>query len=266
MKLVPDITYDHTIGLSFDLYLPQDLRAKASIVYAHGGGAEGRRGVEVGHFAQRLTDAGFALIAPSYRLNVDLEEFPESEAEIIETFQQRSRKVGLKLPGSMIGAQFVATMEDLSRLIEHLWVEGGALGLTSRKVGVLGVSGGGVAALGLAYPPLQWANRLSRPDAVVALSSAVAQPWRLEETGPPCLLLNGENDPVIDLRNVELAAARAEQVGAPLYLVKTGTSGNTSQVDAALDGSDSKGRSYMDMLIGQFEILLPEKVYLREEA
>ncbi|RLJ40772.1 hypothetical protein BCF46_3342 [Litoreibacter meonggei] len=261
MKCVSDIEYDPRHGLELDLYLPDNLTAGACIIYAHGG--EFRRGtradVETGHFAQNLTDAGFAMASISYRLGATLDAFSDEDAEQIRTHMARSEKVGLNLPSDLYGASFIAAMEDMSNAIDYLWVEGDRLGITSRKLGILGLSAGGIAGLALAYPPMPWMQRVSSPDAVVAISSALVHPWRLETDGPPCLMLNAPNDRSIDIGNAQLGAARAQQVGAPVTLIDTKIEGHESQIDEVLDGTHPDGTTYMQMIVDHF-------ARLREDA
>lgn len=254
MKCVPDIVYDETHNLALDLYLPENLKAEACVIYAHGGGFRkgARDEVEAGYFAERLTAEGFAMASISYRLRVGIESYTAEDQEAIEAYLVRSKKVGLTLSPTLYGAAFIAAMEDMSRAIEFLWVEGAGLGIATRKIGVIGISAGGIAGLALAYPPMQWTRRVSRPDAVVSICGALVQPWRLEADGPPCMMIHGPKDRVIGYENVKIAAARAEQVGAPVALINTGVRGHNTQVDAALDGKDRSGRTYMDMILYHF--------------
>lgn len=257
MKCVADITFDERHDLALDLYLPDTLKADACVIYAHGGGFRrgARHHVEAGHFAQRFTDAGFAMASVSYRLRTGMDAFDIEDRSAIDAYVARSQKIGLSLSPKLFGSAFIAAMEDISQAIEYLWVEGAGLGIQSRKIGVLGVSAGGIAGLALAYPPMQWTRRVSRPDAVVSISGALVQPWRLEPDGPPCLMIHGPRDRIIHIDNVKLAAMRAEQIGAPVSLVITGVRGHATQVDAALDGQDASGRTYMDMILYHFEDL-----------
>lgn len=260
MKCVSDIVYDPRHKLELDLYLPDTLTADACVIYMHGGGF--RRGhrshVEAGHFAQRLTDAGYAMAAISYRLRTDISAFSEDDQAHIQAQIERSKKVGLDLSPNLYGASFVAAMEDLSNAIEYLWVEGERLGIASRKLGILGISAGGIAGLALAYPPMPWVRRVSRPDAVVALSAAIVHPWRLEPNGPPCLMFHGPQDRIIDMGNAQLGAARAQQVGAPVTLIDTKVKGHVTQVDAVLDGTHHDGTPYMQLVLDQFARLRDE--------
>lgn len=260
MKCVSDIIYDPRHELALDLYLPDNLTADACVIYAHGGGF--RRGhrshVETGHFALKLVEAGFAMASISYRLRTGMDAFSEEDVAHIEGQMARTEKVGIDLAPALYGPSFIAAMEDMSNAIEFLWVEGERLGITSRKVGVLGVSAGGIGALALAYPPMPWVRRVSRPDAVVAISSAIVQPWRLEADGPPCLMFHGPNDRIVDMGNAQLGAARAQQIGAPVSLIDTKVPGHVSQVDEVLDGFHPDGTPYMQMIIDHFARLRDE--------
>ena len=258
MKCVPDITYDPAKELALDLYLPDDLNATACVIYAHGGGFRrgARHHVEAPHFAQHLTDAGFAVASISYRLRTNLNVFEPRDREYIEAYVARSAKVGLTLSPRLCGPEFIAAMEDMSRAIEYLWVEGKGLGIQGRKIGVLGVSAGGIAGLALAYPPTHWAHRVSKPDAVVAIGSALVQPWRLDAEGPPCLMIHGQRDRIIDISNPKIAAQRAETAGAPVTLLDTGVKGHSTQVDVVLDGDTPEGVPYMQLVLDHFARLV----------
>ncbi|MEM7471880.1 MAG: hypothetical protein AAF340_11070 [Pseudomonadota bacterium] len=261
MKCVPDIPFDTENALSLDLYLPNTLTARGCVVYAHGGGfRKGSRHDEVApHFAAALTAAGFAMASVSYRLATGPEAFSELDQSYIAAYGRRTGAVGFSLSPKLYGTAFIAATEDISRAIEFLWVEGGNLGIASRKTGVLGVSAGGIAGVSLAYPPSHWRERLVMPDAVVAISSAIVQPWRLSDRGAPCLMLHGPGDRVIDIRDPEFGAARATQVGAPVHLVNTGVRGHATQVDAVLDGAGLDGQgSFMDMILTHFSKMLDE--------
>ncbi len=260
MKCVSDIVYDSQNSLALDLYLPDDLTAEACVIYMHGGGFQkgSRDGDEVAHFAKALTDGGFAMASISYRLNTPADMFSTKEQDYIEAYVGRSQKLGLSLSPNLYGAAYIAAMEDLSRAIEYLWVEGEALGIAHRKVGVIGISAGGIAALSLAYPPTHWMERVSRPDAVVAVSAAIVQPWRLQEDGPTCLMVHGPRDRIIKLSDAEMGAQRAEQVGAPITLLNTGVPGHNTQIDVLLDGTSEHGEAYMQLVLDQFARLIDD--------
>lgn len=260
MKCVTDIVYDPANELALDLYLPDTLTASACVIYMHGGGFQkgSRQEVEAGYFAQPLTDAGFAVASISYRLNTKITAFSDKNKAYILAYTARSAKVGLAMSPKLYGPAFMGAMEDLSKAVGYLWVEGQGLGIASNRVGVIGVSAGGIAALALAYPPTHWMAHVAKPDAVVAISSAFVQPWRLQADGPPCLLYHGLNDRVISIEDNDVGMLRAEQTGAPVTLVNTGVKGHATQVDTVLDGTDRNGVPYMQSVIDHFARLVDD--------
>lgn len=257
MKCVSDITYASDPELAMDVYLPASLTASACILFLHGGGFHKgtRDGVEVGHFAEQLTAAGFAMASITYRLGAKLDSYNKKQQGFIEAYSARTKKLGLKLSPKLYGPAYIAALEDVSKAIEYLWVEGDGLGIKSRKLGVLGVSAGGIAGLGAAYPPTHWMASLSRPDAVVAISSAIVQPWRLHGDGPSCLLIHGPRDRVIDIKDPKIGMQRAAWVNAPFELLETKVPGHASQVDLILDGSSEDDTPYMQRIIDHFAVL-----------
>lgn len=258
MKCVANIPFDLDEELALDLYLPDNLNAKACVIYAHGGGfRKGSKGEELSrHFAKRLTDIGFAVASVDYRLRCGFDSFSDDEAEQIRAFLRRGQRLGLRLSSSLYGPAFIAAMIDISKAVEFLWVEGKSLGIGSRKTGILGVSAGGIAGLALAYPPGFWRDKLAKPDAVVAISSAIVQPWQLKEDGPPCLMINSPIDRIVPMRDAARGAARAQNMGAPVTLINTGIKGHNTQVDLALDGVAQDGTPYMQIIADQFARLV----------
>lgn len=260
MKCVPDIVYEPEQKLALDLYLPDNLTARACVIYAHGGdftfGA--RDAQEVPYFAAALVDAGFAMASVTYRLKPKAELFDEIDRDRIEAYKARSAKIGLSLSSKLYGHRFIAAMEDISRAIEFLWVEGGRLGIQHRKTGLLGTSAGGIASLGLAYPPTHWSHKTSKPDAVVAIGSAIVQPWRLTDEGPPCLLIHDTADDVIAVSNPQLGVSRAEVASAPIALMEVSLGAHKTLADLVLDGADENGVPYMQSVIDQFARLVDD--------
>jgi len=254
MKCLPDLVYDADNHLALDLYLPDGLQASACVIYAHGGGFKsgGRHHVEAVRFAKHFTDAGFALASVSYRLGTGPEAFSAQDRDQMERDGLRAQQIGLTLSPTFYSPAAMAAMEDLSKAVSFMWMEGQSIGIETPKVGILGVSAGGVAALMLAYPPAHWRDRVSRPDAVVALSSAFVQPWELDAEGPSCLLINGEYDRVIHLRNAQIGVMRAKHVGAPVALHITERPGHLSQIEEVLEGRTEQEEPYMQLVLDEF--------------
>ncbi len=261
MKCVPDIVFDPEQNLALDLYLPDDLSASACVIYAHGGDftSGGRDDPDAAYVAAPLVEAGFAVASVSYRLKAKADTYEQQDKERIEAYKLRSAKVGLTLSSKLYGHRFIAAMEDISRAIEFLWVEGKRLGIRQRKVGLFGVASGGIAGLGLAYPPTHWGHRVSQPDAVVALGAAIVQPWRIVPDGPTCMMINDVNDELVDIADPQIGVARAETQDAPITLREVELGPHASLTDLVLDGADAQGVPYIQHVLDQFARLVDDE-------
>jgi len=254
MNRIDDIRYSGSHDLAMDLYLPASGTAAAAVVYVHGGGFRrgSRKAAEVVAFAGKLVPYGFAFAAVDHRLDTPITAFSSEDAAVIERLAARTVSAGLTLSPRLYGPAFYAALEDVSEAIQYLWVEGERFGITSREVGVLGVSSGGIAGVSLAFPPNGFYKRLARPEAVVAISGAVVQPWRLEEGAPPVLLFHGDDDRIIGADNIALAERKARIRAAPVSVVRTGVKGHASQVAVVLAGADAEGQGYFELVLDQF--------------
>ncbi|HSF64775.1 MAG TPA: hypothetical protein VLA78_10325 [Paracoccaceae bacterium] len=247
--MIPALPFAPDRGLSLDLHLP-DGPPRGVILALHGGGF--LRGARAEPWAQRLatlaTARGHALADADYRLRATAADFPPAEAQAIAAAVARGRAVGLRLNPRLCGPALFAAMEDAGAALAAL--RSGALhpATAGLPVTICGISAGGIAALALAFPPAPWAARLPRPDAVLAVTAAVAMPWRLGAGGPPSTLLHGSVDRIVPLADARLAARRARAAGANLQLIETGIPGHVPQVEALLTGRDPAGRPYLDRL------------------
>lgn len=249
VAVIPALTFAPDGGLCLDLYLPAG-PARGLILALHGGGfLKGGRGEPwAGRLAAQAVARGFALADADYRLRATAADFPPAEAQAIAVAVARGRALGLRLNPRLCGPALFAAMEDAGAALAAL--RSGALhpATAGLPVTVCGVSAGGIAALALAWPPEPWAARLPRPDAVLAVTAALAMPWRLAPGGPPCTLLHGSVDRIVPLADARLAARRARAAGATMRLVETGIRGHGPQVEALLTGRDAAGRPFLDLL------------------
>ena len=261
MKRISDIGYSDAHELSLDIYLPDHLRAKACVLYAHGAAddAQGHKRPEVAYLANLITQANMAFVAVQYRLGVTLETFSSIDMQYIESFVSRGHRIGLTLTPDLMGPQFISTAQDLSDVVQFLRNQGKTLRVPCETFGVLGASAGGVAALGMAYPPQQWEARFARPRAVATIASAMAQPWRLSMEGPSCLMFGSSCDVETNFLDLKMAAFRGRQVGADIAVVDTRRPGHLRQIDVVLDQVGDDGRPYRDQLRDHFtDWLIPQ--------
>jgi acetyl esterase/lipase len=239
--------YSPEKALLLDLYRPAG-PVRALVLYLHGGGfLKGRRAEPAATtLAARLLPQGVAVASADYRLRVPLSAFPDAQAQAIEQAQARSKSAGLTLAARLCGSEMVAALQDANEALTFL-----RRLLSGVPVVVCGVSAGGILGLSLAHPPKGMA--LAQPDAVMAISAALVQPWRLTAAGPPAVLLHGHPDRVIGLENPRLALRRAVARGADLQLVETGIGGHNTQVGTFFDGADSRGAPYFNLLTDLIE-------------
>jgi acetyl esterase/lipase len=236
------------VRLKFNLFRPEG-PARATVIYAHGGGFShgSRKDKTAAALALRLRGEGVAVASIDYRKSTPLEGFPEAERPEIADAPDRSKRVGLKVNPAYCGPRLYAAIEDYAAALTHLRSRAAELRLGPRFV-ALGASAGGIAALSLAYPPRGPWSRLPRPDAAMGICAAMVQPWRLTPEGPPAVLMHGVHDGVISPHNARLLAKKAAAKDAPVTVVITDVKGHRQQVDAFLNGADPEGRPYLDLL------------------
>lgn len=261
MPDIPDIPYCHhgDESLCLDLYRPSGA-PRALVVFAHGGGfAEGtRRSAAAREIAAVATAHGLMLASVSYRLLTPMEAFCASDQALIRDNEQKTHDHGIQIRPGLIGPAYEAATRDISAAIAFCRGLVPAHDIASPRIGLIGLSAGGIAGLTLAHldhdaPDLPPAYaREGRPDALFTISSAMVQPWRLGPHGAPTLMFNAARDRVIRIRNVHRAARRARDMNAPLKVVISNTRGHNTQVDTLLNGSCPDGRPYLRHLTDFF--------------
>lgn len=248
MRHLADIPYAQRdkADLCLDAWLPEsaaDLRR--TILFAHGGGF--RKGRRKGHpaedLAARLVPGGAAVLSASYRVNTSAAAFPAEDRRRIRAARLRSQRVGLSLSPSLCGPAFMAAVEDLSEAVGWARADAGRLGLRG-PVAMIGVSAGAIAGAALIHPPAGWEERLNAPDALIALTGAVVQPWRLAAGRAPILMFHGSADRIIPPTDIDLAERRARAKGADLTVLRTGVRGHNRQIGVVLDGCDPDGQPW----------------------
>ena len=239
---------DGKTPLGITLYRPPG-GAKATIVYAHGGGFShgSRRDGTARELALRLGRDGVAVASIDYRKGTPIDAFPRESRRLILDAQARTGRVGLRINPAYCGAAFYAALEDFGAALAHLRGQAEELGLGTWFL-AFGASAGGIAAASLAYPPRGPWESLPRPDAALGISAAMVQPWRLTADGPPLVLMHGFHDGVISPDNIKTLALKARAKSAPVFTHITPVRGHRAQVAAFLDGTDPEGHPYLDLV------------------
>ncbi len=115
MNFYENIPYADRPENVFDIYLP-DREEFDLLIYIHGGGLEGGTKKSVGPMAERLTQEGIAVFAPTYRLypNAVFPQFIEDCASAVDFILKEARQYGkvknVFLGGSSAGAYLTAML------------------------------------------------------------------------------------------------------------------------------------------------------------
>lgn len=248
MRVLPDIPYGPEPHQALDLALP--VAPRAIVIYAHGGGFTkgSRKEATFAHLAAQLCPLGIAVVSASYRLGGRMADLARADRPDMRRMMAAGAASGLALNPRLYGPAFALAVFDLGRAVAGLRDGAFAPDLAGLPVTLLGMSAGGIAALSLAHPPRVWAGRLERPDAVLAVSAAMVQPWCLRAAGPPCVMLHGEVDRIIPPEDVRRAAQAAQGKGADLRVVFSDTPGHVPQLTRLLHGTAPDGRADLSLL------------------
>lgn len=256
------LTYPLSNGktrLGMDIWLPENGPPswKGLIVYAHGGGfAKGKRR---DHFApqlaERVNSEGYVLASIDYRLEgAETDGWSAKQRALITHDQARTAKVGMNIDPQYCGPWFYAAVEDFSDALTFLKSPAAGFDFTGLPILAMGASAGGIAALSLAYPPRGW-EHLTRPDAALAISGAMVQPWRLGvRPQVPAMLFHGARDGVIPTQNARFIERKADEKEAPVAVHITQTPGHREQLDLFLNGADPSGAPWWHQIKNIFAI------------
>lgn len=248
MRYRPDLICPES-GQKLDLWLP-DALPRAVVLYLHGGGFV--KGVKDDPAAWRLASylcgQGVAVAAVDYRLRAQMEDLPPTDRLPMWRLMEASARAGLTVSPRLYGPAFAAALFDASAAVLALRCGTVLEPTRGLPLYVVGMSAGGILGLSLAHPPAQWQKRLARPDGVVAVAAAMVQPWAMRPLAPPCVLLHGRDDRVIDIANPRLAATIARRRGASLRVVESGVKGHNAQVGVFLNGTGPDGRPWLTLL------------------
>ncbi|MDP2080149.1 MAG: carboxylesterase family protein [Pseudotabrizicola sp.] len=248
MKTLPDLSYGPRPHQALDLILPGAPRAV--VIYAHGGGFTkgSRKETTAVALAAQLAPLGIAVVSVSYRLGGTLRDLDAGDRARMRRMMAASARFGLRLHARLYGPAFACALLDLGQAVAALRTGAVAPDVKGLPITILGMSAGGIAALSLAHPPRVWAGRLAQPDAVLAVSAAMVQPWCLRPGGPPCVMLHGPVDRIISPQDARLAATTAQDRRVDLLLIVTDTPGHVPQLTRLIHGTAPDGRPGLSLL------------------
>lgn len=247
-----DISYVERAGqtLAFDLYLPDTQPPSGVMLFAHGGGyiTGDRTGPPVEQLASRLTSLGAALASVSYRLNTKDTDLPVPIRRQVYANRRRSNGCGIQLQHNLMGPRFEAARQDLGAALHFLRSSKSPRNFKESKIGVIGISAGGMMGLSLAYPP-QNLPHFEKPSCVLALGATLQHPWTLTKNAPPCLMLHSCEDRIVPTKNCDVLKPLITRANAPIDIQICPRMGHNAPVHALFADDAPDGTSYWDMAL-----------------
>lgn len=227
---IADIRYGQSDRQFLDYYQPTELDAsKPTIVFFYGGGWRSGERQKYEFVASALTQAGFRVVIPDYRLypEVRFPTFMKDAAKAVawtqtyleEQGERSAQGVEIYLMGHSAGAQIAALLA-----VDTSYLEQESVPPTS-IVGLIGLSGP------YDFLPLQsgYLQEVFPED-----QRAASQPINyVSAAAPPALLIHGQDDDVVEPGNSERFARALENAGVAVELKRYPGTGH-ARVAAAL--------------------------------
>ncbi|WP_159809456.1 hypothetical protein [Litoreibacter roseus] len=187
------------------------------------------------YLADAFTSRGFAFADVKCRRRITANDLSSADGRRVAEYISRSLEAGMQMDERLFGPGYIAAMRDISGAIDFLVEHGPSLRLTCSGFGLLGVGAGGVAGLGLAFPPQDLEDRFRAPDVIATFGAALAQPWRISDAAPPCLVFHATNDDLMPMRDVEFMKKRAKRKNAPVEFAQGNAAHLASEIERAMD-------------------------------
>jgi acetyl esterase/lipase len=207
-----DIAYGSVVRQKLDVYSPRTAHGPSPlVVFFYGGGWRGGNKEDYEFVASSLTEAGYAVIIPDYRLFPDVvfPKFVEDGAEVVAWALHNAHDYGadadnIFLMGHSAGAHISALLvTDQRYLAEHAIHAG-------RLKGFIGLSGP------YDFLPIESGYLL---DVFPEAKRDASQPINfVTADAPPALLIHGTDDNLVDTANSKNFAKRLSEHGVEVDL------------------------------------------------
>ncbi len=211
-RLAPDIAYGELGRQTLDIYTPRSsVEASPVVIFFYGGGWRKGAKEDYEFVASSLTEAGYTVVIPDYRVFPDVvfPGFVEDGAQAVAWVLNNARQYDVDpervfLMGHSAGAHLAALLSLDQRYLEKHGIEHGSIR----------------ALIGLSGPydflPIESGYLL---DVFPEESRAASQPVNFATAAaPPTLLIHGEDDDIVDPANSESLAARLAQHGVDVSI------------------------------------------------
>jgi dienelactone hydrolase len=232
------------------------------IMFAYGGGfTKGNRDNKVHTpILTRLLKAGFAVAVPDYRLNTTADDVDADTVVQVRRLARRVERQGWGMKRRLFDINLFTACQDLSAGIDHCRSTAGDLKVSANKVGMLGVSAGGLAGNTLCYPPGVWSGHFSAPDVMVSLAAPAVYDWRVRSNGPPLWIIHGKKDRIIPSAVSVAIQAAAERRSAPVRVTIPDDAPHIGIDKYLLEKRSENGAVFFDEIIDFFSSSLKKAV------
>lgn len=240
--------------LMLDLHAAKS-EARALILFGYGGGfTKGTRTSKV-HLPMidRLRAAGFAVAIPDYRLNTGPGDITVDEALQATRLANRVERQGWGMARKLFDVRLFTACQDISDALRFCRTASPDWNIKGDRIGMLGVSAGGLVGNTLCYPPGVWRATLQAPDAMVSLAAPVVHDWRIRPDGPPLWVIHGKRDRIIPSLASEATARAAANQGAPVQVTIPPDAPHIGIDKYVLSKKSDTGAVYFDDIISFFD-------------
>ncbi|MEL6868345.1 MAG: alpha/beta hydrolase [Pseudomonadota bacterium] len=212
-QMASSVAYGSDQRQTLDVYVPTQVALPAPVVvFFYGGGWEDGKKRDYEFVASSLTDAGYVVVVPDYRLYPDVvfPAFVEDGAAAIAWTMRNVKLYGgdatqLFLMGHSAGAHIAAMLSADPQYLAAQQID------VQRLSGLIGLSGP------YDFLPLNEDSYLA--ELFPAATRDASQPINFASAAmPPTLLIHGTGDDVVEVGNSERFAARLTEVGADVTL------------------------------------------------
>lgn len=248
-------TRDGEMELVIDLYRPVDRPPRGAVVLMHGGGFTDNY-VDIGEnkiYGQALAQRGYLGAAIQYRLDRDapvVDGWARAYALAVGGLDDPRLVGAIKRYGSDFADAVAAGAVDMIAAVEWLRDHAGELGFDPDHIALFGASAGGITALTTTYAMELYGEEDLDVAGVIDLrgfllrADTAGNPFDPDE--PPLLMLHGEDDESVPLRDAEEVFRLAREAGTPVELYTSEWHGHDLQGTGLLPLRVSPGETVLD--------------------
>ena len=243
------LTLDYQRGVALDLFTGPGAQ-RALVVYLHGGGFVhgSRRDRLAAVLGPMFAERDIAFASVDYRLRGrPLRALPRGRWDAIDAGSKRSRAFYPEVRPQLLGPLLHRGVVDLTAALGFLTdaeagpVPGGV------PVALIGISAGGLVALGYCHGLDGLDPPLTQPIVTFALAAIPPQPWRIQPGGPPSMLLTSTDDEVFPAVAVQRAIAHLPGPDSPMLFGKLPGGGHNGPLRALLQ--DQTGMDWANFVV-----------------